>query len=280
MKSICLNKLKSQREFINWSQEMLSEYSGVSVRTIQRVESGSRTSIESAKALASALSLSSYSLLLQPQVVDGDNNEGNIGVSSQDATLGEFVRETLVQGQALLFTFNLAVSSLLLLFLPMYLNGIFPSFNISALLFIAALAMYAIFASRSAKHSFLHTVLFGAIFLLIQWLNNSPTKGIWTTFYTSSQIEHFQAIEELRSSLGSIRETIQDFQRGGGYDDLSLNLDNSSDAYSSETAWSVYVGATGQLFVETNITKDIGEHLPCEWTPSLNGDGINVCTVQ
>ncbi|TKB43734.1 helix-turn-helix domain-containing protein [Thalassotalea mangrovi] len=38
-----------------WSQEQLAEFSGLSIRTIQRIESGQKPGLESAKALASVL---------------------------------------------------------------------------------------------------------------------------------------------------------------------------------------------------------------------------------
>jgi DNA-binding XRE family transcriptional regulator len=63
MKTIKLGELKNQRENAGWSQEMLAEMADVSLRTIQRVEAGNQTSIETAKALASALSLPSHDSL-------------------------------------------------------------------------------------------------------------------------------------------------------------------------------------------------------------------------
>lgn len=63
MKTIKLHKLKSYRENAGWSQEMLAEMAGVSLRTIQRVEADNQTTIETAKALAAALSLPSHDSL-------------------------------------------------------------------------------------------------------------------------------------------------------------------------------------------------------------------------
>lgn len=49
----------------NWSQEQLSEVSGLSVRTIQRLESGGNASLESLRALAAAFEVDSNELELQ-----------------------------------------------------------------------------------------------------------------------------------------------------------------------------------------------------------------------
>ena len=45
------------REKRNWSQEELATMSGLSTRTIQRIESGNKASLESLKALASVFEI-------------------------------------------------------------------------------------------------------------------------------------------------------------------------------------------------------------------------------
>lgn len=49
----------------NWSQEKLSEVSGLSLRTIQRLENGSNASLESLKVLAAALEVNPKELIFQ-----------------------------------------------------------------------------------------------------------------------------------------------------------------------------------------------------------------------
>ena len=49
--------VKEERERRAWSQEDLAEMSGVSVRTIQRLEGGSRASLETLKCLAAVFSI-------------------------------------------------------------------------------------------------------------------------------------------------------------------------------------------------------------------------------
>lgn len=46
--NMLVKRLRTQR---SWSQEQLAEYSGLSVRTIQRVESGNKASLETLKCL-------------------------------------------------------------------------------------------------------------------------------------------------------------------------------------------------------------------------------------
>ena len=81
MKTASLPKLKAFRENMDWSQDMLSEYSGVSVRTIQRIESGGNTSIESARALSASLELSDYTVMQNeikdalPSTKESDDDE-------------------------------------------------------------------------------------------------------------------------------------------------------------------------------------------------------------
>ena len=62
---IDLHKVKALRLNKSWSQEQLSEVSGLSLRTIQRIENGSNISIESLKVLAMALEVDPNELLIQ-----------------------------------------------------------------------------------------------------------------------------------------------------------------------------------------------------------------------
>lgn len=76
MKALKLNALKKHREAKQWTQDMLADFSGVSVRTIQRLESGSGASMDTAKSLAATLGLQSVAELqeiqgaIQPEVAD------------------------------------------------------------------------------------------------------------------------------------------------------------------------------------------------------------------
>jgi len=59
---VCADKIKHLRQQLGWSQEQLALVSGVSVRTIQRVEKTGECSLESKMALASALSTTAAEL--------------------------------------------------------------------------------------------------------------------------------------------------------------------------------------------------------------------------
>lgn len=63
MQNVTLSELKRLREGMGWTQEMLKDASTISIRTIQRIESGGHTSVETAKSLAGALNLTSYAQL-------------------------------------------------------------------------------------------------------------------------------------------------------------------------------------------------------------------------
>lgn len=58
--------LKTLRQDKNWSQEQLAEISGVSVRTIQRVEKGENPGTETLKAIAAAFDISVAELQKEP----------------------------------------------------------------------------------------------------------------------------------------------------------------------------------------------------------------------
>ena len=62
--------LKKMREKRNWSQEQLAEMSGLSVRTIQRIEAGNKASLESLKSLASVFEVNVSTLEQEITVID------------------------------------------------------------------------------------------------------------------------------------------------------------------------------------------------------------------
>jgi transcriptional regulator with XRE-family HTH domain len=67
--------VKRLREKRNWSQEQLATLSGLSTRTIQRIESGNKASIESLKALASVFEIDISKLQEEIIVIDKTSNE-------------------------------------------------------------------------------------------------------------------------------------------------------------------------------------------------------------
>jgi len=62
--------VKKLREQNNWSQEQLATMSGLNVRTIQRVESGRKASLETLKCLASVFNLEIERLTEEITVID------------------------------------------------------------------------------------------------------------------------------------------------------------------------------------------------------------------
>jgi transcriptional regulator with XRE-family HTH domain len=80
-----IQKLRLQH---GWSQEQLAELSGLSVRTIQRLERGQTASTESLKALASVFQVD-FSILKEPQM----ETSTNAGVSADEALALAHVRK-------------------------------------------------------------------------------------------------------------------------------------------------------------------------------------------
>ena len=66
-----VRKLRLQR---GWSQEQLSQFSGLSVRTIQRIERGKNVGLESLKSLAAVFEIQVTDLQMEPQM----NNENKV----------------------------------------------------------------------------------------------------------------------------------------------------------------------------------------------------------
>lgn len=62
--------IKSIRKEKSWSQDQLACIAGISIRTLQRIEREGKASLESRKALASALDLSPNDLLMVDRSVE------------------------------------------------------------------------------------------------------------------------------------------------------------------------------------------------------------------
>lgn len=65
--------IKRLRDKHNWSQEQLALMSGLSVRTIQRIESGNKASLESLKALASVFEVELSTLTEEIIMIDKES---------------------------------------------------------------------------------------------------------------------------------------------------------------------------------------------------------------
>jgi DNA-binding XRE family transcriptional regulator/flagellar motor component MotA len=81
--SVSIEKLKKLRKYSGWSQERLAEISGLSLRTVQRIETGGNASLESQLAIATAFSVSPGELLENEKVEIGNggiNWGGIIGI--------------------------------------------------------------------------------------------------------------------------------------------------------------------------------------------------------
>lgn len=65
--------IKRLRGRKNWSQEQLAVMSGLSVRTIQRIESGNKASLESLKALASVFEVEISTLTEEIIMIDKES---------------------------------------------------------------------------------------------------------------------------------------------------------------------------------------------------------------
>ncbi len=80
-----IQKLRLQR---GWSQEQLAELSGLSVRTIQRIENGKPASAESLKSLASVFEIE-FSMLL-PKSVDSIDSAKAAQASPEESKVDNF----------------------------------------------------------------------------------------------------------------------------------------------------------------------------------------------
>lgn len=89
MESITLEKLKDVRVSRGWTQELLSQASGLSRRTIQRLEAGAPASPETVKSLLSTLELTSIADLAEHETKTNDSKREYLYFSSPSSAKNE-----------------------------------------------------------------------------------------------------------------------------------------------------------------------------------------------
>lgn len=102
-----------------WSQEQLAQMSGLSVRTIQRIERGKRAGLESLKALGAVFETDLTHLYEEPEMTTQDVSLNEHNMTWEEQKAFEYVRDvkgfyshliTFLVTIAGLFVFNLIVS--------------------------------------------------------------------------------------------------------------------------------------------------------------------------
>ncbi len=152
-----VKKLRLQQ---SWSQEQLSQFSGLSVRTIQRIERGQQASLESLKSLAAVFQIDINELQLEQNMDTQDRLSSqtttNSQVSIEEQKAIEYV-EGIKAFYHNLFTFVITISCLTALNLvisPNYLWVLWCVFGWGiGLLFhgIQAFELFSLFSPKWEK---------------------------------------------------------------------------------------------------------------------------------
>lgn len=91
---VLFSELKSLRLQKQWSQEMLAEMSGLSVRTIQRIEQGHKASLESTKALNAIFEVQFIQFIHSSDHIN-EHKENDIELEKQKRAYSKDVKEFL-----------------------------------------------------------------------------------------------------------------------------------------------------------------------------------------
>ena len=89
--------IQKRRVDRGWSQEELARFSGLSTRTIQRVESGQRAGLESLKSLAAVFETSISTLMQEQDIAMTEQKE-----ESSQALINKIEREAIEFAQSIL----------------------------------------------------------------------------------------------------------------------------------------------------------------------------------
>ncbi|MCG7389594.1 helix-turn-helix domain-containing protein [Pantoea sp. ACRSB] len=90
-----INKVRALRLQRAWSQEQLAEVSGLSTRTVQRIESGERPGLETLSALAAVFDVTVAELSSPENVGDKALDQRIIEMKSRVAEEGRFYRSVM-----------------------------------------------------------------------------------------------------------------------------------------------------------------------------------------
>ncbi|MWB93090.1 helix-turn-helix domain-containing protein [Flavobacterium sp. GA093] len=171
-----MSKLKQIREQKNLTQEELSEKSGISVRTIQRIESGTAPKGHTLKTLSSALEICENELLNNEKEIPTESLETNNGIN--------FQKIKLINLSSILFV----VVPPLNIFLPLLLSYTLKQRNILTKQIISLQILWTILApvffmlgiflklGRSFTIVLLVTIVVSNIFLILRNLAEIDSK--------------------------------------------------------------------------------------------------------
>lgn len=90
-------KIQRRRLEKGWSQEELARHSGLSTRTVQRIESGQKAGLESLKCLAAVFDTSISELMQEQNMIDQSQ-----GTEPKQSMLNKIEREAIEFAQSLL----------------------------------------------------------------------------------------------------------------------------------------------------------------------------------
>ena len=206
MKYITVTLLKELREQKGWSQELLAEYSGLSKRTIQRIESGANTTVESAQSLAATLNLSSYHELCTDSSSSDSPAKETAAVLNVNELISYFKRNPSSVSR---FLANLIAMTGCCIFVPIWFLGSEKGDPGTLGYFALVLGSLYISAvgSLSRKISAATQAISTAFILGLLWSHSAPTSGWGTFFYTDAQVANFKQLEGIRESMDNIQKT-------------------------------------------------------------------------
>ncbi len=102
-----VRKLRTKR---SWSQEQLADFSGLNVRTIQRVEKGQKASLETLKCLASVFEVDIDTLTEEITVINKEADAWkDLPWLFRANMLGVNSRKTLIRIEVVLFVFAIVM---------------------------------------------------------------------------------------------------------------------------------------------------------------------------
>lgn len=271
MKLIKVPLLRSIREKKGWTQELLAEHAGMSKRTVQRLESGENTTVESAQSLAATLGLPSYESLCCYAGQDGVQPASPPRAQKVDDDFTSIFNR-VVRGPA--FWANLVAMSASFIFAPMWMLGAGggeSGLDFGDWILVLGVFYLATVGALSKKGVFVAQGCSALFFALLLWLNSAPTSGWGTLFYTDAQVERFVEDEKF---LKLVREMQREY--------ASLSEQYRSLSASSMIAPTTNDAKTWHVSVQGDVVTSIVDESVCravnaQLNPGRKDDAIPRC---
>lgn len=144
--------VKKYRLEKGWSQEHLAQVSGLSVRTVQRIEQGQKAGLESLKCLAAVFEVNISDLIKEDPMTEGNNGAASIDARTEEEALEYVSNLKAFHISWMLYLIVIPALYLLNIFVtPGYLWVVWPAIAWAFAILLQAVLLFGLFGILGAE---------------------------------------------------------------------------------------------------------------------------------